>query len=53
MTTNLPKGLVTNSESITGDIERIEAVGVEEIFQLWKGKIPVRFVFPLKLTNIP
>ncbi|KAI9780515.1 MAG: hypothetical protein M1839_006633 [Geoglossum umbratile] len=36
MTTNLPKGFVTNSESITGDIERIDTVDVEEIFQLWR-----------------
>ncbi|KAH0544612.1 hypothetical protein FGG08_001261 [Glutinoglossum americanum] len=36
MTTNLPKGFVTNSESIPGDIERIGTVDVEEIFQLWR-----------------
>ncbi|KAI9772667.1 MAG: hypothetical protein M1840_000262 [Geoglossum simile] len=36
MTTNLPKGFVTNSKSITGDIERIDIVDVEDIFQLWK-----------------
>ncbi|KAI9866271.1 MAG: hypothetical protein M1813_001393 [Trichoglossum hirsutum] len=36
MTTNLPKGFVTNSESIPGDIERIDTVDVEEIFKLWK-----------------
>ena len=37
MTEGLPKGLVTNSESITGDIDRVNRVAVEDISQLWKG----------------
>ncbi|KAI9872964.1 MAG: hypothetical protein M1830_000988 [Pleopsidium flavum] len=36
MTEALPKGLVTNSEAITGDIERIDHVAIEDIAQLWK-----------------
>jgi hypothetical protein len=52
MTTNLPKGFVTNSESITGDIERIDTVDVEEISQLWKGMFPIQSASLLKLTNI-
>jgi len=37
MTEALPKGLVTNSEAITGDIGRIDHVAIEDIAQLWKG----------------
>lgn len=37
MTANLPKGLVTNSDSITGDIASIDAIAIEDITKLWKG----------------
>lgn len=37
MTEALPEGLVTNSESITAEIEGIDYVAIEDIAQLWKG----------------
>ena len=33
----LPEGLVTSTEAIQGDIERVDRVAVEDIQQLWKG----------------
>ena len=39
MTGGLPEGLVTNTEEITGDIERVNRVTVEDISQLWKGEL--------------
>jgi len=33
----LPEGLVTNSETITGRIDSIDHVDVEDIITLWKG----------------
>ncbi len=37
MTEALPKGLLTHSDAITADIERIDSVAIEDIAQLWKG----------------
>jgi len=50
MTDALPKGLVTNSEAITGEIESIDYVAIEDIAQLWKGK-PDRMVLALALPR--
>ena len=33
----LPEGLVTNSQTITGEINRFDRVDVEDIIKLWKG----------------
>ena len=33
----LPEGLVTPSETITGEIESIDHVDVADIIKLWKG----------------
>ena len=33
----LPEGLVTNSQTITGEISRFDHVDVEDIITLWKG----------------
>ena len=33
----LPEGLVTNSQTITGEINRFDHVDVEDIITLWKG----------------
>lgn len=33
----LPEGLVTNSETITQEIDSIDHVDVEDITKLWKG----------------
>lgn len=38
----LPEGLVTNSESITGKIDSVDHVDVEDIITLWKGPIKLR-----------
>jgi len=35
----LPEGLVMNSETITGKIDSIDHVDVEDIIILWKGPI--------------
>lgn len=35
----LPEGLVTNSETITGNIDSMDRVDVEDIITLWKGPI--------------
>jgi hypothetical protein len=37
----LPKGIVVNSEGISGDIERIdrEPLAGEDISKLWKGRL--------------
>lgn len=37
MTTSLPAGIITNSDSIAGDIEKVDAVRVEDVQRLWKG----------------
>ena len=37
MAEGLPEGLVTNSEGITEEIERVDHVAVEDITQLWRG----------------
>lgn len=37
MAEGLPEGLITQSEGITGEIERVDRVGVEDIIKLWKG----------------
>ena len=39
MTEGLPKGLITNSEAITDDLERVDTVAIEDITQLWKGML--------------
>lgn len=33
----LPEGLVTNSQTIAGEINSIEHVDIEDIIVLWKG----------------
>lgn len=38
MAEGLPEGLITQSEAITGEIERVDKVTIEEIIKLWKGK---------------
>lgn len=37
MAEGLPEGLITQSEAITGEIERVDRVTAEEIIKLWKG----------------
>jgi hypothetical protein len=37
MTTTLPAGIITSSDSITGNIEQIDVVDAEDIARLWKG----------------
>jgi hypothetical protein len=37
MTTNLPKGIVTNSTSLSGNIQQIDTVSVDDIYKLWRG----------------
>lgn len=37
MADGLPEGLVTNSSSIKGEIERVDRVAIEDVIQLWKG----------------
>lgn len=41
MTEALPKGLVTNSEAISRDIENIDHVVIEDIAQLWRGSFHI------------
>lgn len=36
----LPEGLVTTSETITGEIESVDHVDVADIIKLWKGIVP-------------
>ena len=38
----LPEGLVTNSETITGEIDSIDHLDVEDIIKLWKGATSLR-----------
>ena len=38
MTEGLPKGLVTNSEAITGDIQGVDHIDAEDLAHLWRGK---------------
>lgn len=37
MTTTLPEGIITNTDSISADIEQVDAVTVEDVRRLWKG----------------
>lgn len=37
MAEGLPEGLVVNNHRITGEIERVDRVVVEDITKLWKG----------------
>lgn len=37
MTAALPKGLLANTENISGDLERIDHVEIEDLTQLWRG----------------
>lgn len=37
MTAKLPAGIITNSDSITGNIEQIVTVDAEDIARLWRG----------------
>lgn len=38
MTTSLPEGIITNTDTISGDIEQVEEVTVEDVYRLWKGE---------------
>jgi hypothetical protein len=38
MADGLPEGLVTSTDAIRVDIERVDRVAVEDITQLWRGK---------------
>lgn len=40
MADGLPEGLVTHSQGITGEIDRVDRVEPEDIAQLWKGTYP-------------
>lgn len=37
MSFGLPEGLVTASSNITGELERLDRMAVEDVIQLWKG----------------
>lgn len=37
MSCGLPEGLVTASSNITGELERLDRMAVEDVIQLWKG----------------
>ena len=37
MADGLPEGLVTNTEAISGDIESVDRVDVEDLAHLWRG----------------
>ena len=47
----LPEGLITNTNAITEDIQRVDRVADEDIAQLWRGS---RFLSPPGLIlNLP
>lgn len=37
MSFGLPEGLVTANSNITGELERLDRLAVEDVIQLWKG----------------
>ena len=37
MAEGLPEGLITNSDSITEEIERTDHIDIEDITRLWRG----------------
>lgn len=37
MTTSLPQGIITNTDSISADIEQVDEVTIEDVRRLWKG----------------
>ena len=39
MASGLPQGLLTNSQSISGNIERVDRVAIEDISRLWQGML--------------
>ena len=50
----LPEGLVTNSQTITGEINRFDRVDVEDIIKLWKGiALPYNCLFRQELISNP
>jgi hypothetical protein len=51
MTEALPKGIVTNTENISGEIEAIDQVDLEDIAQLWRGKVFSHMKFGLELPS--
>ena len=37
MAEGLPEGLITNNDTITGEIHRLQEVDVEDVIKMWKG----------------
>lgn len=37
MSFGLPEGLVTANSNVTGELERLDKMAVEDVIQLWKG----------------
>ncbi len=38
MAEGLPEGLVVTNEAVTGDIQRVDRIDVEDIRKLWLGE---------------
>ncbi|KAI9783738.1 MAG: hypothetical protein M1816_001174 [Peltula sp. TS41687] len=56
MTTTLPQGLITNTDSISADIKQVDEVTIEDIRRLWKAysvnKHVLRYSSGIRLENL-
>ena len=38
MTTSLPEGIITHTDSITQEIDQADVITVDDVRRLWKGR---------------
>lgn len=44
MTAQLPAGIITNSDTITGSIEQIATIDADDIARLWRGTSTLEYL---------